>query len=47
MLAVGTAMETVMKGAGTWDNAIETVQATIRQIIERDNLPASAPQCQG
>lgn len=44
MLAVGVAMETVMKGAGDPDSAIATAQASIDLIIEREDLPARAPQ---
>jgi len=43
-LAVGKAMESSMKGAETIDQAIATASGTIQTVIERENLPAKAPQ---
>lgn len=38
--AVGTAIETVMKGAASADEAIKTAEDTIRTVIQRDDLPS-------
>lgn len=38
--AVGTAIETVMKGAASTDDAIKTAEETIRTVIQRDDLPS-------
>ncbi|MFE6996683.1 ABC transporter substrate-binding protein [Microbacterium sp. NPDC057659] len=43
-LAVGTAMETVMKGAASPDKAIATAEAAIQKVIDRDKLPEKAPK---
>ena len=43
-LAVGTAMEKVMKGAASEDAAIQTAESSINTVIKRDNLPAKAPK---
>ncbi|MDR6867016.1 multiple sugar transport system substrate-binding protein [Microbacterium resistens] len=43
-LAVGTAMETVMKGAASPDDAIKTANDAIKKVIERDGLAAKAPK---
>lgn len=42
-LSVGTAMEKVMKGAATFEEAVATAEDEIRLIIERENLPERAP----
>lgn len=42
-LAVGTAIEKVMKGAASADDAIKTAEDEIRVVIEREDLPAKAP----
>lgn len=42
-LAVGTAMESVMKGAASVDDAIGTAQDAINTVIQRDDLPSRAP----
>ncbi|UNK71080.1 extracellular solute-binding protein [Microbacterium sp. H1-D42] len=43
-LAVGTAMESVMKGAATPDAAIATAEKAIQTVIDRDSLPEKAPK---
>lgn len=43
-LAVGTAMESVMKGAATPDAAIATAEKAIQTVIDRDKLPEKAPK---
>ncbi|MGF2949704.1 ABC transporter substrate-binding protein [Microbacterium alcoholitolerans] len=42
-LAVGTAMESVMKGAATPDAAIGTAEKAIQTVIDRDSLADKAP----
>ncbi len=42
-LAVGTAIEKVMKSAASPDEAIKTAEDEIRMVIERENLPEKAP----
>ena len=42
-MAVGTAMETVMKGAATADQAIDTAEKAIQTVIDREGLPEKAP----
>lgn len=42
-LAVGTAMESVMKGAASPDDAIKTAEAEIQKVIQREGLPEKAP----
>lgn len=42
-LAVGTAMESVMKGAATPDAAIATAEKAIQTVIDRDKLAEKAP----
>ncbi len=43
-VAVGTAMEAVMKGASSFDAAASTASATIAKVITRDGLAAKAPK---
>lgn len=43
-LAVGTAMEKVMKGAAPEDAAIKTADSAIATVIKRDDLPSKAPK---
>lgn len=43
-LAVGTAMEAVMKGAASPDAAIQTADAAIQKVIQTDDLPSKAPK---
>jgi len=43
-LAVGTAMESVMKGAASTDDAIKTAEDAINTVIQRDDLPSKAPK---
>jgi len=43
-LAVGTAMESVMKGAATPDAAIATAEKAIQTVIDRDKLSEKAPK---
>lgn len=43
-LAVGTAMEKVMKGAASPDAAVKTADDSIMTVIERQDLPSKAPQ---
>lgn len=43
-LAVGTAMESVMKGSASVDDAINTANAAIQTVIDRDGLPDKAPK---
>lgn len=43
-LAVGTAMESVMKGAATPDAAIATAEKAIQTVIDRDKLAEKAPK---
>ncbi|WP_102193410.1 ABC transporter substrate-binding protein [Microbacterium aurantiacum] len=43
-LAVGTALESVMKGSASPDDAIKTANAAIQTVIERDGLPDKAPK---
>ncbi|MGF3055541.1 ABC transporter substrate-binding protein [Microbacterium sp. YY-01] len=43
-LAVGTAMESVMKGATSPDAAIATAEKAIQTVIDRENLPDKAPK---
>lgn len=42
-LAVGTAMESVMKGSASVDDAIKTAEDAIDTVIQRDGLPDKAP----
>ncbi len=42
-MAVGTAIESVMMGQATADQAIATAVSEINTVIERENLPARAP----
>lgn len=42
-LAVGTAMESVMKGSASVDDAINTANVAIQTVIDRDGLPDKAP----
>jgi multiple sugar transport system substrate-binding protein len=42
-LAIGTAIESVMKGAATPDEAIKTAEDAIKLVIERDALPSKVP----
>ena len=42
-LAVGTAMESVMNGASSVDDAISTAEQAIQTVIDRDGLPEKAP----
>lgn len=42
-LAVGTAMESAMKGSASVDDAIATAQSAIQTVIERDGLADKAP----
>jgi multiple sugar transport system substrate-binding protein len=43
-LAVGTAMESVMKGSASVDDAIKTADDAIKTVIDRDGLPDKAPK---
>lgn len=43
-LAVGTAMEKVMKGAAGEDAATKTAEGSITTVIKRDDLPSKAPK---
>ena len=43
-LAVGTAMESVMKGAASPDDAIKTADAAIQKVIQSQDLPSKAPK---
>lgn len=43
-VAVGTAIESGMKGAESIDGALETATKAIETIIERDDLPSKAPK---
>ncbi|MFT3887557.1 MAG: extracellular solute-binding protein [Arachnia sp.] len=43
-LAVGTAMESGMKGAAGIDASLATATAAIKTVIDRDGLPAKAPK---
>ncbi|UJP13838.2 ABC transporter substrate-binding protein [Microbacterium elymi] len=43
-LAVGTAMESVMKGAASPDAAIKTADAAIAKVIQQNDLPSKAPK---
>ena len=43
-LAVGTAMESVMKGAASLDDAISTAEQAIQVVIDRDGLADKAPK---
>jgi len=43
-LAVGTAMESVMKGAKSPDDAIKTADAAIAKVIQQNDLPSKAPK---
>ncbi|QEW04621.1 ABC transporter substrate-binding protein [Microbacterium lushaniae] len=43
-LAVGTAMESAMKGAASVDDAIKTASDAISTVIQRDDLPSKAPK---
>ncbi|GGD65122.1 ABC transporter substrate-binding protein [Microbacterium murale] len=43
-LAVGTALETVMKGAASADDAINTANKAIQTVIDRDGLADKAPK---
>lgn len=43
-LAVGTAMESVMKGSASVDDAIKTANAAIQTVIDRDGLADKAPK---
>nr|WP_246279737.1 extracellular solute-binding protein [Psychromicrobium silvestre] len=42
-LAVGTAMESVMKGAASASDAIGTAEKSIKTVIDKDGLAAKAP----
>lgn len=42
-LAVGTAMESVMKGASSTDAAIKTAEDAINRVIQQQDLPSKAP----
>lgn len=42
-LAVGTAMEAVMKGAASADDAIKTAEDAINKVIQQQDLPSRAP----
>ncbi len=41
-LAVGTAIESVMTGASSPDDAIKTADTAIQTVIDRENLPNKA-----
>jgi len=43
-LAVGTAMESVMKGAASPDAAMKTAEDTIRKVIQQQDLASKAPK---
>jgi len=43
-LAVGTAMESVMKGAASPDDAIKTAEDAIKKVIQQQDLPSKAPK---
>lgn len=43
-LAVGTAMESVMKGAASPDDAIKTAEDAIKKVIDQQDLPSKAPK---
>nr|WP_314844492.1 extracellular solute-binding protein [uncultured Microbacterium sp.] len=43
-LAVGTAMESVMKGSASPDDAIKTANDAIKTVIDRDGLADKAPK---
>lgn len=43
-LAVGTAMESVMKGAASTDAAIKTAEDAIKKVIQQQDLPSKAPK---
>ncbi|MDL9977745.1 ABC transporter substrate-binding protein [Microbacterium sp. ASV49] len=43
-LAVGTAMEAVMKGAASPDAAISTADDAINKVIQQQDLPSKAPK---
>jgi len=42
-LAVGTAMESVMKGAATPEAAVKTAEDAISKVIQQQDLPSKAP----
>lgn len=44
LLSIGTAMETVTKGAADFDTAIATAEGEINTIIQREDLPSKAPK---
>lgn len=44
LLSIGTAMETVVKGAADFDTAIATAESEINTIIQREDLPSKAPK---
>ena len=43
-LAVGTAIESVMKGAASPDDAIKTAEDAINKVIQQQDLPSKAPK---
>ncbi|MBN9177507.1 MAG: extracellular solute-binding protein [Microbacterium sp.] len=43
-LAVGTAMESVMKGAASPEDAIKTAEDAINKVIQQQELPSKAPK---
>ncbi len=43
-LAVGTAMESVMKGAATPEAAVKTAEDAIAKVIQQQDLPSKAPK---
>lgn len=43
-LAVGTAMESVMKGAASPDDAIKTAEDAIKKVIQQQDLASKAPK---
>jgi multiple sugar transport system substrate-binding protein len=43
-LAVGTAMESVMKGAASPEAAIKTAEDAIKKVIQQQDLPSKAPK---
>ena len=42
-LAVGTAVEAGMKGAASIDDALKTASDAIQTVIEKNDLPSTAP----
>lgn len=43
-LAVGTAMESGMKGAASPEDSLKTATSAIQTVIDRENLPEKAPE---